>query len=55
MKLFSLFGFEVFVDASWVLLALLIGWTLGGAVFPATLAGQTLATYRRWARPRRSG
>ena len=45
MKLFSLFGFEVFVDASWLLLALLIGWTLGGAVFPATLSGQTPPTY----------
>jgi Zn-dependent protease/predicted transcriptional regulator len=45
MKLFSLFGFDVFVDASWLLIALLIGWTLGGAVFPATLPGQTQATY----------
>lgn len=45
MKVFSLFGFDVYVDASWLLIALLIAWTLGGAVFPATLPGLTPATY----------
>lgn len=47
MKLFALFGFDVYVDASWVLLVLLIVWTLGEAVFPATLPGQAETTY--WA------
>jgi len=47
VKLFALFGFDVYVDASWVFVALLICWTLGGVAFPATLDGQTPATY--WA------
>jgi hypothetical protein len=34
--LFSLFGFEVSVDASWLLLAVLIAWTLAGSVSPAS-------------------
>lgn len=45
MKLFSLFGFDVFLDASWFLIAVLIVWTLGGAVFPQTLPSQTVTTY----------
>jgi len=32
--LFSLFGFEVKLDLSWLLLALLITWSLGAGVFP---------------------
>jgi Zn-dependent protease len=34
-RLFSLFGFEVKLDLSWLLLALLISWSLGAGVFPA--------------------
>lgn len=45
MKLFTLFGFDVHVDASWLLLAALVTWTLGAAVFPAALPGQPPATY----------
>lgn len=33
--LFSLFGFKVKLDLSWLLLALLIAWSLGAGVFPA--------------------
>ena len=33
-RLFSLFGFEVKLDLSWLLLALLIAWSLGAGVFP---------------------
>jgi Zn-dependent protease len=34
LRLFSLFGFDVWIDASWLLLAALITWTLAAAVFP---------------------
>ena len=34
-RLFSLFGFEVKLDLSWILLALLISWSLGAGMFPA--------------------
>ena len=33
-RLFSLFGFEVKLDLTWLLLALLIAWSLGAGVFP---------------------
>lgn len=33
-RLFTLFGFEVKLDLSWLLLALLITWSLGAGVFP---------------------
>lgn len=35
IRLFTLFGFEVKLDLSWLLLALLISWSLGAGVFPA--------------------
>jgi Zn-dependent protease len=35
VHLFTLFGFEVKLDLSWLLLALLISWSLGAGVFPA--------------------
>ena len=34
LRLFSLFGFEVKLDLSWLLLALLISWSLGAGIFP---------------------
>lgn len=34
-RLFTLFGFEIKLDLSWLLLALLISWSLGAGVFPA--------------------
>jgi len=38
-RLFSLFGFEVKLDLSWLLLALLISWSLGAGVFPVDYPG----------------
>lgn len=43
--LFRLFGFEVKIDASWILLALLIVWTLAAGLFPYTYPGMAEATY----------
>ena len=44
MRLFSLFGFDVYVDASWLLLAVLITWSLAG-IFPDIVSGLSLTTY----------
>jgi Zn-dependent protease len=43
--LFRAFGFEVKIDASWILLALLIVWTLAAGLFPATYPGLGQSTY----------
>ena len=45
VKLFALFGFQVWVDASWPLLGVLISWTLAVGVFPAALPGLGAPTY----------
>jgi Zn-dependent protease/predicted transcriptional regulator len=45
LRLFSLFGFEVRVDASWLLLAILIAWTLAEMVFPQLVPQQDSAHY----------
>ena len=45
VKLFTLFGFQVRVDASWLLLGVLISWTLAVGVFPAALPGLGAPTY----------
>ena len=45
VKLFALFGFQVWVDASWLLLGVLISWTFAVAVFPAALPGLGAPTY----------
>ncbi len=45
IRLFSLFGFDVHVDASWLLLAVLIAWSLAVGVFPASVPGLPPATY----------
>lgn len=47
ITLFSLLGFEVRVDLSWIFLAVLIVWTLAVGVFPAYYPGLPVATY--WA------
>lgn len=44
-RLFSLFGFEVSMDASWLLLAVLISWTLAVGVFPDVTPGMTTGDY----------
>jgi len=45
IRLFSLLGFEVKLDLSWLLLALLISWSLAGGMFPVEYPGLSTATY----------
>ena len=47
ITLFKLLGFEVRIDASWLLLALLVTWSLAKGVFPSiyTYKGITESTY----------
>lgn len=45
IRLFSLFGFDVKIDASWLLLAALISWTLAEGVFPELTPGLAAAAY----------
>src|SRR5690606_27067302 len=45
IRLFTLFGFEVGIDLSWVLLALLITWTLAIGYFPFRIEGLSPGTY----------
>jgi Zn-dependent protease/CBS domain-containing protein len=45
VPLFRLFGFQVKADASWLILALLITWSLARGVFPASYPGLAPETY----------
>ena len=45
VTLFRLFGFEVRVDASWLILAVLISWTLAKSYFPWQYKGLTGGDY----------
>jgi Zn-dependent protease/CBS domain-containing protein len=45
LTLFELLGFKIRVDASWVLLALLITWSLARGFFPASYPGLPVAIY----------
>ncbi|MFO7975449.1 MAG: site-2 protease family protein [Candidatus Hydrogenedentota bacterium] len=45
IKLFRLFGFSVEADATWILLALLVTWTLASGVFPYYFDGLKTQTY----------
>jgi Zn-dependent protease/CBS domain-containing protein len=45
ITLFKLFGFEVRVDLSWVVLAVLITWTLARGLFPGDITGLSTGTY----------
>ncbi|ANW00901.1 site-2 protease family protein [Bradyrhizobium icense] len=47
LTLFRLFGFRVGIDASWLLLAVLIVWTLSVGYFPQSFPGREPASY--WA------
>jgi Zn-dependent protease/predicted transcriptional regulator len=47
IKLFSLFGFEVRIDLSWIIIAILIAWSLAVGLFPSRYIGLTGETY--WA------
>src|SRR5712671_2145049 len=45
ITLFKMLGFEVRVDASWLLIAVLIVWSLAVGVFPIQLPGLPDSTY----------
>ena len=45
IRIFKLFGFEVKIDLSWIILALLIVWTLADGVFPKYYPHLTKPTY----------
>lgn len=45
IKLFTLFGFEVKIDASWLIIALLVTFTLAQGVFPSLYKGLSAAAY----------
>lgn len=45
VKIFELLGFKVWVDASWLLLAVLITWSLAVGVFPHGLPDQAVGVY----------
>ncbi|NWF94257.1 MAG: site-2 protease family protein [Syntrophaceae bacterium] len=45
IKLFKLFGFEVRIDWSWIILAILIAWSLSVGLFPNRYTGLTTQTY----------
>src|SRR5579885_3119155 len=45
ITLFKLFGFEVRVDASWLIIAALVTWSLALGLFPALLPGLTRRAY----------
>lgn len=45
VRLFSLLGFEVKIDASWLIIAFLVTWSLADGFFPARIQGLSVATY----------
>lgn len=47
VRLFKLFGFEVKIDSSWIIIAFLIVWSLAEGLFPRYYHGLPAATY--WA------
>jgi len=44
-KIFTLLGFEVKVDISWLIVAVLVAWTLSAGFFPDRLPDQSAAVY----------
>lgn len=44
-KLFKLFGFQINVDLSWLILFLLLSWTFAAQLYPQTLPGLETVTY----------
>lgn len=45
IDLFTLFGFPIRLDLSWLVIAVLVTWTLAGGLFPARYEGLEEATY----------
>jgi len=45
VTLFRLFGFEIRLDASWIVIAALVAWSLATGFFPAKYRGLPLRTY----------
>lgn len=45
ITLFKLFGFEVRIDASWIVIVVLITWSLARGVFPVYYKGLSVSTY----------
>lgn len=45
VKLFSIGGFDIRIDPSWLIIAALISWSLSQHVFPETLPGQSATAY----------
>ncbi len=45
IKLFKIFGFEVRADASWLVIAFLVTWTLAKGMFPYHYPGLSASTY----------
>lgn len=44
-RLFEIFGFAVKIDASWLILAVLVTWSLAGGYFPEIVKGLTPSAY----------
>jgi len=45
ITLFKMFGFAVRVDASWLIIAVLITWSFADSVFPHAFPGLSTAEY----------
>ena len=45
ITLFKLFGFEIRLDASWVVIAALVTWSLAAAIFPSEYRGLAASSY----------
>ncbi len=45
ITLFKLFGFAVHIDASWIIVAMLVAWSLAVGFFPAQFPGLTGREY----------
>jgi Zn-dependent protease/CBS domain-containing protein len=45
LKLFNLFGFEVGIDSSWIIIAILIAWSLSTGFFPVQFKNLSTQTY----------
>jgi len=45
VSLFKILGFQVWMDSSWLVLALLITWSLASGYFPSEIAGLSKNTY----------